>query len=80
MTRKELYDQITSLKLQDEVRACFGKNYTNCSNIQLETLITEVITSMATKGCGADCALTKLVNILEKKRILLKSEVKEILY
>ena len=80
MTRKELYDQITSLQLKDEVKARFGKHYTNCSNAQLESLITDVLNSMPSKPCKVEDVLFKLIAVLEKKRILLKSEVKEILY
>lgn len=80
MTRKELYDQITSLQLQDEVKACFGKHYTNCSNIQLETIVNEALANMTEDTCPAELKLMKLIELLHKKRILLKSEVKEILY
>lgn len=80
MTRKELYDQITSLQLQDEVKAYFGKHYTNCSNIQLETIVKEAIANMPDNACPIETRLMKLIEILHNKRILLNSEVKEILY
>ena len=76
MNRKQLYNEITSLDLQDEVKARFGRNYTQCTNDDLAKLIKEVHTSMA-KSC--DCAFNRLVEILAKKKILLKSEIDTIM-
>lgn len=92
MTRKELYNHITSLGLQDEVKAQCGKNYTMCSNVQLEKIVTGALKGLkaATKpakkaksdkpkehtSCGG---FNKLVEVLAKKKILLKSEVDAIM-
>ena len=92
MDRKELYREITSLNLQDEVKATYGKNYTNCTSAQLAAVV-----SGATKGLEEAMNLSpikreesipteiepssfeKLVKILRKKRLLLDSEVDEIM-
>lgn len=76
MNRKQLYNEITSLCLQDEVKARYGKNYTQCSNADLQEIVDEVKISLA-KSC--DCAFTRLVEILAKKNILLKSEIDTIM-
>lgn len=77
MNRKQLYNEITSLGLQDEVKARYGKNYTMCSNACLQKVIDEVRASVA--PVAPDCAFNKLVDILAKKKILLKSEVDAIM-
>lgn len=74
MNRKELYREITSLKLQYEVKAKYGKNYTQCTNEQLKAVV-----DSATSGTDCDCAFKRLVNILAMKKILLKSEVDAIM-
>lgn len=78
MNRKQLYNEITSLGLQDEVKSRYGKNYTQCSNEALQKLVDEVHKGMnaAHTGCNS---LNKLVEILAKKKILLKSEVTAIM-
>lgn len=72
--RQELYQQIKGLGLQDEVKAVTGDNYTRASNTQLETIINNATAGMqsAERNCNG---LKKLVEILHKKNILLKSEV-----
>lgn len=77
MNRKQLYNEITSLGLQEEVKARYGKNYTQCTNEQLSAVVTEVHKSMPIK-VGQN-SFQKLVDILAKKKILLKSEVKAIM-
>lgn len=76
MNRKQLYNEITSLKLQEEVKNRYGKNYTQCTNEQLNTVITEVHKSMPTEVASS---FQKLVDILAKKKVLLKSEVSAIM-
>ena len=39
MTRKELYQKITELNLQEEVKKACGRNYTQASNSVLEAVI-----------------------------------------
>ena len=83
MNRKQLYNEITSLGLQEEVRNRYGKNYTLVSNADLQKVIDEVHMSLDKLyndsfviNCGSIC---KLVDILAKKKILLKSEVEAIM-
>lgn len=83
MNRKQLYNEITSLGLQEEVKSRYGKNYTQCSNEILQKLVDEVHRGLdeisSPKGRGVEQevynSLTALVEILAKKKILLKSEV-----
>lgn len=63
------------MNLQEEVKARYGKNYTQCTNEQLNEVVTSVYKSTP---CEAN-AFQKLVDVLVKKRILLKSEVDEIM-
>lgn len=77
MNRKQLYNEITSLGLQKEVESRYGKNYTTCTNAQLQTVVDEVHKSMPTEV--GPSAFQKLVEILAKKKVLLKSEVSAIM-
>ena len=74
MNRKQLYEEIKNLNLQEEVKAAYGDNYTRCTNEQLECIVKK-----AHEALNPNCSFEKLVNILAKKNILLKSEVKEIM-
>lgn len=83
MNRKQLYNEITSLGLQSEVQSRYGKNYTTCTNAQLQAVVDEVhkgLKKLNEGGYGVNChSIGKLVEILAKKKILLKSEVAEIM-
>ena len=87
MNRKQLYNEITSLGLQEEVKSKYGKNYTQRSNETLQKLVDEVHKGFeeASKPKGRSVAkvghnsLVALVEILAKKKILLKSEVSVIM-
>lgn len=83
MNRKQLYNEITSLGLQEEVKSRYGKNYTQCSNADLQKVIDEVhkdLDKLHKGGFGVNCgSICKLVDILAKKKILLKSEVEAIM-
>lgn len=83
MNRKQLYNEITSLGLQEEVKSRYGKNYTMCSNADLQKVVDEVhagLDKLHSGGSGLNCGLIcKLVEILAKKKILLKSEVEAIM-
>lgn len=83
MNRKHLYNEITSLGLQKEVKSRYGKNYTQCSNADLQKVVDEVhagLDELHSGGFGINCGLIcKLVDILAKKKILLKSEVEAIM-
>lgn len=77
MNRKQLYNEITSLGLQEEVKSRYGKNYTQCSNENLQKLVDEVHMNIPTEV--GESSFKKLVEILAKKKILLKSEVDAIM-
>lgn len=79
MNRKELYNEIKSLGLQDEVKAVTGDNYTRASNEQLKTIIDNAVAGLKCNDNVNNSALNKLVEILAKKKILLKSEVNAII-
>lgn len=82
MTRKQLYSEVTSLNLQEEIKSRYGKNYTMCSNEALQKVVDEVHKGLKSMAHPARCSehkgessFSKLVEILAKKKILLKSEV-----
>ena len=80
MNRKQLYNEITSLGLQNEVKSRYGKNYTQCSNEALKKLVDEIHeTYVESVEQVAYNSLIALVKILAKKKILLKSEVDTIM-
>lgn len=74
MNRKQLYNEITSLNLQEEVKATYGKNYTNCSTEQLKAVVDNAHETMDAVAPSAN-SFIKLIEILAKKKILLKSEI-----
>ena len=92
MERKEVYEQIKKLGLQEECKKQFGKNFTQCKTNELEAVI-----KAAKVGVGAEVKATKttteavtnteepkdcfykLLAILRKRHILLESDIKEIL-
>ncbi len=87
MNRKQLYNEIVNLHLQNEVKTRYGKNYTNCTTVELERLVSEVHSNLKLKCVGSkygdstdhkDSAIKRLVAILAKKNILLKSEIETI--
>lgn len=96
MTRKQLYSEIVSLGLQEEIKSRYGRNYTQCSSENLQKVIDEVYTDLdivsevdlpkndtkvVTKSHDSEInavyLVHKLVDILAKKKILLKSEVNQ---
>lgn len=84
MNRKKLYNDICSLGLQDEVKSKYGKNYTQCKNDELKHVIDTAVAGLTTTShknceCGESNPLITLVDILAKKKILLKSEVEKIM-
>ena len=92
MERKEAYEQIKKLGLQEECKKQFGKNFTQCKTSELEAVIkaakvkvgTKVKTTKAapktvTKTEEPKDSFNKLLAILKKRHILLESDVKEIL-
>ena len=92
MERKEAYEQIKKLGLQEECKTLFGKNFTQCKTNELEAIIktakvkvgTKVKTTKAapktvTKTEEPKDSFNKLLAILRKRHILLESDIKEIL-
>ena len=92
MERKEAYEQIKKLGLQEECKTLFGKNFTQCKTSELEAVIKTVKVGVGaevktTKAATEFAAYTKepkdsfykLLAILKKRHILLESDVKEIL-
>ena len=92
MERKEAYEQIKKLGLQEECKRQFGKNFTQCKTNELEEIINaelkyvkaevetnNAITEAMTKIEEPKDSFNKLLTILRKRHILLESDVKEIL-
>lgn len=94
MERKEAYEQIKKLGLQEGCKKKFGKNFTQCKTRELETVIKAKIedeakikaqngqskpTKVTAKTKEPKDSFNKLLAILRKRHILLESDVKEIL-
>ena len=92
MERKEAYEKIKKLGLQEECKKQFGKNFTQCKTNELEAVIkvakvkvgTKVKTTKAapktvTKTEEPKDSFNKLLTILRNRHILLEADVKEIL-
>ena len=92
MERKEAYEQIKKLGLQEECKKKFGKNFTQCKTSELEVIIRVAKIGVGTKVKTTKAAsktiikigerkgsFNKLLAILKKRHILLESDVKEIL-
>lgn len=79
MNRKQLYNEITSLGLQEEIKSKYGKNYTQCTNEQLRAVADSAVTGLKPIGAKGSSAFDKLVDVLAKKKILLKSDVEAIM-
>ena len=92
MERKEAYEQIKKLGLQEECKKKFGKNFTQCKTSELEAVIkafkvrvgTKVKTTKAASkttikiGESKD-SFSKLLDILMRRHLLLEADVNEIL-
>ena len=92
MERKEAYEQIKKLGLQEECKKKFGKNFTQCKTSELEAVIkafkvgvgakvkaTKAASKATTKTENLNNSFNKLLAILRKRHILLESDIKEIL-
>ena len=92
MERKEAYEQIKKLGLQEECKTLFGKNFTQCKTSELEVVIKTVKVGVGAKVKTTKAAskttikigepkgsFNKLLAILRKRHILLESDIKEIL-
>ena len=92
MERKEAYEQIKKLGLQEECKKKYGKNFTQCKTSELEAAIkaakvevrtkvktTKATTKTTTKTEEPKDSFNKLLAILRKRHILLASDILEIL-
>lgn len=93
MKRKEVYDKITELGLQDECKRKFGKNFTMCKTADLIALVegskdseeeasaTQVATAQHIDyvDVAATAAITRMVEILEEDGVFNEYEKEEIL-
>lgn len=55
MKRTELYDHIKGLGLQKEVESRTGKNFTRCSNGELEIIVIDVLKSKNNNTPKQEC-------------------------
>ena len=93
MERKEAYEQIKKLGLQEECKKKFGKNFTQCKTSELEHIIdmfggakvatevkpVETGTKDTTKVEEPKDSFSKLLDILMRRHLLLEADVNEIL-
>lgn len=77
--RGTLYNEIKKKNLQEECKKKFGKNYTNCSTVDLAHLVAE--NNITENGCidtTARKAILQLIEFLTDNFTLEKSEARQI--
>lgn len=88
MNRKEIYAKIKEYNLAEAIKKTFHENYTRIPSANLECFISDYVSSRGEelkvindnhKDAVEESSLVKLVETLQKKHILLKSEVDYIL-
>lgn len=88
MNRKEIYAKIKEYNLVEVIKKTFHENYTRIPSANLECFISDYVSSrdeepevvkVKHKDTVEKSSLMKLVETLQKKHILLKSEVDYIL-
>ena len=88
MNRKEIYAKIKEYNLAEAIKKTFHENYTRIPSANLECFISDYVSSSdeeqevisnTRKDAVEKSSLVKLVETLQKKHILLKSEVDYIL-
>lgn len=88
MNRKEIYAKIKEYNLAEAIKKTFHENYTRIPSANLECFISDYVSSRGEeqevigdtrKDAVKKSSLVKLVETLQKKHILLKSEVDYIL-
>ena len=92
MERKEAYEQIKKLGLQEECKKQFGKNFTQCKTSELEAVIkafkvgvgakvktTKAASKTTIKIGEPKDSFNKLLDILMRRHLLLEADVNEIL-
>lgn len=88
MNRKEIYAKIKEYNLAEAIKKTFHENYTRIPSANLECFISDYVSSRGEelkvindnhKDAVEKSSLVKLVETLQKKHILLNSEVNYIL-
>ena len=93
MERKEAYEQIKKLGLQEMCKKMYSKNFTQCKTSELEYIIDmfggakvatevkpiETVTKNTTKVEEPKDSFNKLLDILMRRHLLLEADIKEIL-
>lgn len=88
MNRKEIYIKIKEYNLAEAIKKTFHENYTRIPSANLECFISDYVSSRGEeqevigdtrKDAVEKSSLVKLIETLQKKHILLKSEVDYIL-
>ena len=79
-TRQALYDAIDELGLKDACVSTYGKNFTQCKNSELMTLIEQAQEASANNGSDNFVvdAILKLVEILEDDDVIFSSDADEV--
>lgn len=77
MKRKELYSIIKERHYEEGIKTYFRKNFTQVSNKELEDYISRHDVNIV-DACTISTIVANLVGILNKKRIILDSEVEAI--
>ena len=76
--RAALYDAVEELGLKDACVAVYGKNFTQCKNSELMSLIEEAQSKAAEADAPVEMALRKLIDILEEDDTLYAEDADEI--
>ena len=77
--REALYEAVEELGLKEACISTYGKNFTQCKNSELMSLVEEAQTAGAENAAPAvETALRKLINVLEEDDILFTEDADEI--
>lgn len=77
--REALYSAIEELGLKDACISVYGKNFTQCKNSELMTLVEEAQNAAAENAAPAvEMALRKLIDVLEEDDTLFAEDADEI--
>lgn len=85
MDRKLLYQKVKNNNLEEKIKKEFGRNFTQVSSKDLEKIVCAEEYKNLYKSVKVECnnkpnnVVEKLIEVLQKKRILLNSEVEYIL-
>ena len=76
MERKEVYNQIKTLGLEEEVKNTFGRNYTQVKTDLLKSFVEDYYVQKESK-CENKIqnSFSRLLEVLKNKYILLKHEI-----